>query len=67
MTKRLYYLVSLSDALRISQELSQFGVTRYHMQPHNTEVAFVFDHVSDVTRILLRHLFGADSESQQQD
>ncbi|MGN7472459.1 MULTISPECIES: hypothetical protein [Brevibacillus] len=65
MTKRLYFFVSLSDALRISQELSQFGVTRYHVQPHETGVAFVFERVSDVTQIVLRHLFGTDGESKQ--
>lgn len=65
MTRRLYFFVSLSDALRIGQALSEYGVTRYYLQPHDSGVAFVFEHVSDVTRIVLRHLFGTDGESQQ--
>jgi hypothetical protein len=67
MTKRLYFLVSLHDALRISQELSQLGVTRYQLKPHDTEIAFVFERVSDVTQVVLRHLFGTDGVSQPED
>ncbi len=65
MTKRLYFFVSLNDALRISNELSQLGVSRYHVQPHDFEVAFVFERVSEVTHVVLRHLFGTDGMSQQ--
>ncbi|EMT51001.1 MULTISPECIES: hypothetical protein [Brevibacillus] len=65
MTKRLYFFVSLHDALRISNELSQLGVSRYHVQPHDLEVAFVFERVSEVTQVVLRRLFGTDGVSQQ--
>ncbi|WP_400164161.1 hypothetical protein ACAF76_014185 [Brevibacillus sp. TJ4] len=67
MTKRLYFLVSLQDALRISEELSQLGMTRYILQPHDSQIAFVFESVSDMTQTVLRRFFGTDGVSQQED
>ncbi|MEJ8547979.1 hypothetical protein [Brevibacillus borstelensis] len=64
MAKRLYFFVSLHDALRMCKELSQLGVNHYHVLPHDMEVAFVFERASDMTQLVLRRLFGTDGVSQ---
>jgi len=65
MTKHLYFFVDVQDALRLSQELTQLGFTNYYLQPHDDQVAFVFERVTDMSRVVLRQLFGADGSSQQ--
>lgn len=65
MTKHLYFFVNVQDALRLSQELTQLGYTNYHLQPHDDKVAFVFDRVTEMSRVVLRHLFSAEGSSQQ--
>lgn len=64
MTKHLYFFVNVQDALRLSQELTQLGYTNYHLQPHDEQVAFVFERVTDMSRGILRHVFGVDGSSQ---
>ncbi|HZG79562.1 MAG TPA: hypothetical protein VEZ13_02200 [Brevibacillus sp.] len=64
MTKHLYFFVNVKDALRLSQELTLLGYTNYYLQPHDDQVAFVFERVTDMSRIVLRHVFGADGSSQ---
>ncbi|GED70881.1 hypothetical protein BRE01_45830 [Brevibacillus reuszeri] len=65
MTEHLYFIVSLNDALRFSHGLSQLGITHYHLQPHDKQVAFVFERVSAKRRTILKRFFGADGVSRQ--
>jgi hypothetical protein len=65
MTKHLYFPVRLQDAERFIRELTSLGITRYHLEPHDEHVAFVFRSVSAVRYTMLRHVFGADGKSRQ--
>jgi hypothetical protein len=65
MTKHLYFSVRLQDAVHFIRVLTSHGITRYHLEPHDEHVAFVFRSVSAVRYTMLRHVFGADGKSRQ--
>lgn len=64
MSKHLYFIVNLQDAVRLSQELKQAGISHYHIEPHDQNVSFIFPHVSDFHHVELRSIFSADGETQ---
>jgi hypothetical protein len=65
MTKHLYFSVRPQDAVHFIRVLTSLGITRYHLEPHDEHVAFVFRSVSAVRYAMLRHVFGADGKSRQ--